>query len=170
MQELLYYYIRKVLHRIHFDEAKNYTTTKVLELVCSKYLKVNPADLSRKERNRTIRSIKYVLDEDYEPDNGRQEDQDAAAVPVLQHPSDKALYNIKNADFKLEKFQWKEASEDFVEYNNSVRALSKKKRKARKCKQRDYLNVLFDTDQHFESRITTRFNREIQAYENGETD
>ena len=45
-----------------------------------------------------------------------------------------------------------------------------KKRKARKCKQRDYLNVLFDTDQNFESCITTRFNCGIQAYKKGETD
>ena len=141
-----------------------------------------------------IRSIKMILEEDYFPDatdeedaadetdeegageidNGAAANQNAAAdqnapiVRVWQHLSDSELHNIKeHGNFKLLQKEWKKAGRDYVRYILAVRNLPRDQFEEKYCKQRDYLQVLYNTDQHFESHVHTQFNRYVNDYENG---
>ena len=78
-------------------------------------------------------------------------------VQKKQHPSDNELESIKwECKLKLSPFECADAARDYVEHNRYPQG--------RYIYQKDYLQVLYDTDQWFESAPYTAFNRAKNAY------
>ena len=128
--------LRAILARVNY-ESDNETTVTIRTKLCEK-IGVDPSSLSRSQKNTIIQTIKRIIKEAFLED-------------VLDAIRGKC-------GFVLTPKEWEAAAEDILEHNRVP--ITDEQR----IFQIDYLQVLYDTPDWFDSSETVAFNRAIRDY------
>ena len=128
--------LQAILARVNY-ESDNETTVTIRKKLCKK-IGVDPSSLSRSQKNTIIQTIKRIIKEAFLED----------VLDAIR----------RKCGFVLTPKEWEAAAEDIVEHNR-VPVTDEQR-----IFQIDYLQVLYDTPDWFDSSETVAFNRAIRDY------